>query len=160
MSTPKRKEHPHKDPVKKAVPVKPKRKTTKSVGRPTGYRRTICPKVIQWGADGKTWTSIAALLGITRDTLYQWTERHPEFSDAMKLSRQLAQMWWEDTLAQQARGELPGGNATAAIFAMKNQFPDDYKDRREIEHTGELKLVEVDFMGFDEDAVEAEWEEI
>jgi hypothetical protein len=76
---------------------------------------------------------------------------HPEFSDTMKMARCLAQEWWEDTLAGQARGRYEGGSATAAIFAMKNQFPDDYRDRREhyVEVTDTVEIEYIDHVGYE-----------
>lgn len=120
-------------------------------GRPTKYDPAYCAKAIELGKRGKTWTAIAAALGIARETLYAWSDTYPDFSDALKLARVHAQVWWEDTMQGQARGKYEGSNATAMIFAVKNQFPDDYRDRREIDHSGELKIVELNFEGFDGD---------
>lgn len=119
------------------------------IGRPSKYDPTYCEVAIRMGERGKTWTAIAAELGVVRDTLYNWMDEHDEFFDAMKASRHAAQQWWEDTLQMQARGELESGaSATAAIFAMKNQFPDDYRDRRE--HKVEANVVELDFLGYED----------
>lgn len=136
-----------------------KRRNNKPVGRPSVYRKEMCQRAVELGKEGKTWTAIANHLGITRETIYAWIDTKPEFSYAMNLSRAMAMEWWEKTLQGQALGEIPGGSATAAIFAMKNQFPDDYKDRREVDHSGELKVVEVSFLGYD-DAIDAEYEEV
>jgi hypothetical protein len=100
------------------------------------------------GQEGKTWTAIAATIGVARETLYDWMDKKPDFSDAMKQSRHMAQLWWEDTLQGQSRGAFEGGNATAAIFAMKNQFPDDYRDRRE-HQVDTTQTIELNFLGFD-----------
>jgi len=135
------------------------RRNGKPLGRPSVYRDDMCKTAIALGKKGKTWTAIANELGVSRETIYTWMDIHPNFLDAMKLSRGMAMQWWEQTLQGQALGELPGGSATAAIFAMKNQFPDDYRDRREVDHSGELKVVEVSFLGYDE-AIEAEFEEV
>lgn len=62
-----------------------------------------------------------------------------------------AQEWWETTGQGQSRGKYDGGSAASLTFMMKNQFPDDYRDRREIDHSGELKIVELNFEGFDGD---------
>ena len=120
-------------------------------GRPSKYDPAYCDLAIELGEQGKTYTSIANAIGVHRDTLYEWRDVHPDFSDALKVSRGKAMEWWEDTLQGQARGRFEGANATSAIFAMKNQFPDDYRDRKEVKHDGELKLVEVSFTGYEED---------
>jgi hypothetical protein len=135
-------------------------KKSNPVGRPTSYRPEYCTTVVHLGIEGKSYAAIANELGTTRETLYTWMEKHPEFLDAMKRSRLAAMQWWEDTLMDQARGRVIGGSTTAAIVAMKNQFPDDYKDRREVDVSGQLKVVTVDFVGFEEDAIDVEYEEI
>lgn len=125
--------------------------TTKHAGgRPPKYCKTYCKRAIEMGKDGKTWTAIAATLDVTRDTLYRWMDVYPEFSDAMKKSREHAAQWWEDTLQDQARGKIEGGSTTAAIFAMKNQFPDDYKDRKDLK-VDTHNTFDINFMGYDPD---------
>ncbi|MGL4566031.1 MAG: hypothetical protein ACRCVD_12110 [Halioglobus sp.] len=119
-------------------------------GRPTKYKPKYCELAIELGQQGKSYAAIANAIGVVRETLYDWMEQHPPFSDAMKRSRMAALEWWEATGQGQARGTIEG-NATAMIFMMKNQFPDDYRDRREIKHDGELKIVEMDFTGFNDD---------
>lgn len=117
-------------------------------GRPSKYdAEEHCKLAVAHGTDGKTYTAIANAIGITRDTLYRWMDEHPEFSDAMKKSRELAMQWWEERMQSMAlTGE---GNATAMIFAMKNQFPDDYKDRKEHKVEADLELYhELDFTGY------------
>lgn len=132
---------------KKRYKVSPKRAPI-TRGRPTKYRVEMCDKVITLGEEGTTWTGIAVELKITRDTLYAWKDKHEEFSYALSRARISAQMWWEKRLRGQATDGV--GSATAAIFAMKNQFPDDYKDRKEhrVEFPG---FFEIDFQGYEEE---------
>ena len=110
----------------------------------------MCDLVIELGKQGKSITAMANACDVSRETMYTWMDIHPEFLDAIKRARGHAQQWWEDTGQEQARGDIQG-NATAMIFMMKNQFPDDYRDRREVDHSGELKVVAIDFTGFEED---------
>jgi hypothetical protein len=111
----------------------------------------MCDKVIKLGKQGKSITAMANACGVARETMYAWMDLYPDFSDAIKLARQHAMEWWETTGQGQSRGKYEGSNATSMIFMMKNQFPEDYRDRREIDHSGELRLVEIDFSGFEED---------
>lgn len=129
---------------RKANPKSPR------TGRPSTYKPEYCQVAIELGKEGKTITAIANKIGVSRETLYSWMDYNPDFSDAIKLARQHAQEWWEETGQGQSRGRFEGSNATAMIFMMKNQFPDDYRDRREIDHSGELKIVELDFTGYDD----------
>jgi hypothetical protein len=49
---------------------------------------------------------MAADLGVSRDTLYEWERVHPEFADALGLARVHVQAYWED-IAQEAIGKRP-----------------------------------------------------
>lgn len=117
----------------------------------TVYTSEFCALAVEMGKEGKTKTAIAAACGVSRNTVYDWMEAHEEFGEAIKESVALAQAWWENILRSQATGSE--GNATSAIFAMKNQFPDQYRDRREhtVEHAG---FIEIDFLGYEPDADE------
>lgn len=108
-------------------------------GRPTKYEPTMCEQAITLGAEGKSKTQIARTLGISRDSMHEYTKVHSEFSDALKRASDLAQAWWED----EGQAGLRLGkdfNATAFIFQMKNRFRDDYRDKQEIEHEGKPGL--------------------
>ena len=124
-------------------------------GRPTKYDTAMCDTVRELGKQGLTHTAIAATLDVSRETLYRWRDEYEDFSDALKAARSAAQHKWERILMGQANGSI-NGNATAAIFAMKNQFPDDYRDRREMDVKAEVGVFEIDFTGYDEDEDEAE----
>lgn len=113
------------------------------------YDPSFCDQVIELGKKGKTKTQMAAKFGVSRNTIYDWMNKYPDFQEAMDVAVSAAQNWWEKQLQRQTKtGE---GSATAAIFAMKNQFPDQYKDRKETHHSGELGVFELDFTGFAED---------
>lgn len=102
------------------------------VGRPTKYDPEYCQEAIDYMAEGYSVTAFAGHIGVARSTVFKWAEEHPEFSDALKTAQAMAAMWWEDTLRTVARtGE---GNASAAIFGVKNRSTEDWKDKQEIDH--------------------------
>lgn len=119
------------------------------VGRPTAFRDSFHDDVIDYARGGLSYAAIAVKLGVSRDSLYEWMRNDPDFSDTMKRAREIAMAWWEETLKGQATGTVDGGSATAAIFAMKNQFPDDYRDRKELKVDAEVGVFEIDFQGYD-----------
>lgn len=103
----------------------PKRKG----GRPTKYDPSwMLDKVVEAGRLGATKEKMAAMIGISKDTLYKWIEEHDEFSDAIKEGELLSQVWWENFGQSAALGAVEGFNSTAWIFSMKNRFPDRYRD--------------------------------
>ncbi len=119
-------------------------------GRPSSYKPEYCDIAIELGQQGETLAGIAAEIGVHRETLNNWRNEYPEFFDALNKARAHSQRWWEKTLMQQAREGT--GNATAAIFAMKNMFPDDYRDRKEHHIDAEIGVHEINFTGYHEDA--------
>ena len=102
-------------------------------GRPTKYKAEYCQAAIDFMAEGYSVTAFAGHIGVARSTVFKWAEEKPEFSDALKTAQAMAAKWWEDTLRQVAR--TGDGNASAAIFGVKNRSGEDWRDKQEIDHT-------------------------
>ncbi len=92
-----------------------------------------------WAMDGLTDTQIARNLGIGRTTFYKWKNEHPEFANALMLSRDVADREVENALYKAAKK----GNITAMIFWLKNRKPDEWRDKRDPDLSGDL-LAKVD----------------
>ncbi|WP_386681854.1 hypothetical protein [Loktanella sp. R86503] len=90
-----------------------------------------------------------SLLGISRDTFYRWQKEYPEFSDAVKGVKHRSQAWWEQQGRIATFGGTDGFNATSYIFNMKNRFPDEWKDRHELAHSGGVTISVIDNFGHD-----------
>jgi len=109
-------------------------------GRPTAYDPAMCEQVLPFMEQGYSTTALAGHLGVARSTVYLWMEQHPEFSDAVKQGMAASAIWWENCLRDCAsKGE---GNATSAIFGLKNRASDDWRDKKDVDHTssdGSLK---------------------
>lgn len=137
--------------TKKKTPSKPSKKkpcpTCKGSGKqgrgqPTKYKASYCQRLIKHREAGKSFESFAGVIGAHRDTLYEWEKTHDEFSDAIKKGTEKALNQWEAWLIDGMLGprEVDGKkigptkfNVAACIFAMKNLFPDMYRDRMEID---------------------------
>lgn len=65
------------------------------MGRPTLYKPEYCKKVIDHMAKGLSFESFAGTIDTNRDTLYQWTKVHPDFSDAHKTGVDKSLLHWE-----------------------------------------------------------------
>ncbi len=117
----------------------PKRKG----GRPTKYDPSwMLDAIIEAGRLGATKEKMAAMIGISKDTLYRWIEEDPEFSDAIKEGELLSQVWWENAGQLAAIGTVEGFNSTAWIFSMKNRFPDRYRDVKVTELNSNQALID------------------
>lgn len=84
--------------------------------------------------DGYSVTAFAGHIGVARSTVFKWAEEHPAFSDALKTAQAMAAMWWEECLRNNA---MTGqGNASAAIFGVKNRSALEWRDKQEQEISG------------------------
>lgn len=102
-------------------------------GRPTKYRPEYCQQIIDHMAQGLSKEAFAGAIGVHKETIYNWAEANPEFSDAIKNGEQVCRLFWESLGIQGATGS-DAFNATAWIFNMKNRFHEEWRDRHE--HTG------------------------
>lgn len=111
------------------------------VGAPTKYNPEFHPSdFIEKSKKGKTFAQIAASWDISRDTLWKWTDRHKEFSDAVKKGRELAEDWYMN-LGQGAlvgKAEIDGEPVKVDlgwhVWLTKNMFK--WSDRQQMEHSG------------------------
>ena len=65
-----------------------------------------------WARDGLTDEQIAGNIGITATTLYEWKNRFPEISEALKKGKEVVDYQVENALLSSALD----GNTTAQIF--------------------------------------------
>lgn len=63
-------------------------------------------------------------LGVTLETMRRWGHAHPEFKDALIISRHLLNAFWSN----KARVSIdkPGINASVLITILKGRFPEFY----------------------------------
>lgn len=134
-------------------------------GRPAEYNEKFHnPWVRSLAREGLNGKQIAAELGITERTLYNWAKRYPEFFQCLNEGRQSSDAQVEAALFRKAIGgtvketrkvvikdEKNGKenkhvemveierevmpDTGAAIFWLKNRQPDKWRDKREYEHT-------------------------
>ena len=86
-------------------------------------------------SQGKSYQSLAPLLGVSRKTIYNWETKHPEWAAAKVIAQELRLLWVENNLIGLAQGDIKG-QAAAAIFYAKNACPDEFKDKREVVASG------------------------
>lgn len=110
-------------------------------GRPTKYKAEMCDTVIELMKEGASKTEVCAELGISFETLSQWTDPESEyfkqeFSEAIKRGLQLCQAWWE----RKGRTSLENKDFsyTGWYMNMKNRFK--WADRQETKHEGSLTV--------------------
>lgn len=104
------------------------------MGRPTDYRAEYCDLLAEHFAEGYSFESFGGVVGVSKQTLYNWCEAHPEFLDSKKSHETASQLVWEKRLRSLATGGE--GNATAIIFGLKNRASDSWRDVKATEITG------------------------
>jgi transcriptional regulator with XRE-family HTH domain len=143
-----------------------KAKKPPTKGRPSVYHPEEHPLLARrMTAEGKTLADIAEAIGINRSTITEWRETHPIFSAAIKLGREDATDRVERALIERATGYtypsekivvVSGGqgmgssvervkitehcppDTAAAKFYLSNRRPEDWKEKSEVEITGDL----------------------
>lgn len=114
-----------------------------------------------WARNGLTNDQIASNIGISRETLNQWSHKYPDISDALKKGKEVVDIQVENALLKRALGykftevtkervynSLTGcyemkvtkqvvkevqPDTTAQIFWLKNRKPTDWRDRKDID---------------------------
>lgn len=125
------------------------------MGRPSKFDPTKCAQAERLCKLGATDKELAEFFEVSEDTINAWKKDHPEFSEALKSGKQLADAMVGERLFQRATGyshpdvhisNYQGSitkteitkhyapDTTACIFWLKNRRPDLWRDR--VEHTG------------------------
>jgi hypothetical protein len=110
----------------------------RQVGQPSKYRPEYCAGVIKCGKTGASLTAFAASIGVGRRTIHNWEQTHEAFADACEIAKAHACAWWETKMREVASGDGGPGAATVAMFGVKNFGRQDFEDRRQMEHVGQV----------------------
>ena len=89
-------------------------------GRPTNYRDHFPEQLIEHMARGKSFESFGAYANCGVSTLYDWVDRHEEFSEAKSIGELKSLDHWEE-IASAAAFEK-SYNAAIIIYTMKCRF--------------------------------------
>lgn len=124
------------------------------------YETHVKPKLLlieAWARDGLTDKMIATNLDISEDSFYKYKKEHPEFSESLKRGKEEIDVMVENALLKSALGyeydeeeltkmgdivtlrKQAHPNTTALIFWLKNRKSKEWRDKQELEHTGQLE---------------------
>ena len=129
------------------------------VGRPTKYEgEATLKKTRKFVEAGFTLEQLAIGLDVNEDTIHEWQNVHPEFSELLKETKAFCDEVIERSLFNRARGmtrktvtiesdgtttekieDVPP-DATSMIFWLKNRKRELWKDRQDIEHSGTVDI--------------------
>ena len=105
-------------------------------GRPSDYRPEYCQQVIDFMAQGYSLSAFAGEIRQARETIYRWTMAHSEFCDAVARARMARVRALETKLLKSRKG----AETSAAIFALKNADPAEWRDMKFTEHKHSLSV--------------------
>lgn len=107
------------------------RRVQRKRGRPTDYRPEFSETAHQLYSQGATDLEVADALGIASSTLYLWQQKHPEFSEAIKLGKEPADARVERSLYNRAVGysfdavKIMQDKGTPVIVPYREHVPPD-----------------------------------
>ena len=93
-------------------------------------------KIEGWARDGLTDKQIAQNMGIGYSTLQTWKQEHQDIQDTLKKSKDVVDRMVENALFQNALS----GNTTAQIFWLKNRKPEQWREKQNIEMSGDMNV--------------------
>ena len=108
------------------------------------FKPDMCETMISMGLQGASQKMIWSELGINKDVARTWCKNHPEFADALEMSKVHSQAYWERELLANVGNKA--FNSRLAEIALRGQFQEDYKETREHKVEGKVEIV-VDFNG-------------
>jgi hypothetical protein len=98
--------------------------------------------ILELGKQGASQKAMYAAVNISKSTAAKWKEEDPEFKEIMDLATTHGQAYWENMML--ANVDSRTFNSRVAEIALRGQYPDDYKDNREIKANIKQEVV-VDF---------------
>ena len=137
------------------------------MARPSSYDPEFAEQAKKLALLGATDQEVADFFEIDVRTVYRWKHDYDEFCQALKVGKEVADERVERSLYQKAIGYeqdeikifMPGGttepvyapfrakiapDTTAAIFWLKNRRSQDWRDKQDVEHTGEVTVNRVE----------------
>jgi len=131
-------------------------------GRPTKFSKDLKDRIQFLARKGLTNEEMASVFGVTRQTFFNWQTKHKEFFDALNDWKDKADSEIERSLYERAfgythpetkvfcnNGEIITEQVTrhyppdptSMIFWLKNRKPDKWRDKTNIEHSGDVTVM-------------------
>lgn len=133
----------------------------KENGRPSKFEQ-VKDMLYKMASYGMTDKQMADVVGVSEQTVNNWKLKDPNFLESLKAEKEIADARVERSLFERATGYshaedkifndngtplvVPtvkhyAPDTTAAIFWLKNRKPKEWRDKQDIEHSGELSQV-------------------
>lgn len=141
-------------------------------GRPTKYDEAFARQAAKLCELGATDIELADFFDVDVRTIYEWRNVHEEFSQAVIAGKDSADTRVERAFFNRAvgytfeaekifqhQGEIVRApyrehvppDAGAALNWLKNRRPADWRDKQEVEHSGEVSVTRIELVAPDHD---------
>lgn len=111
---------------------------------PIKYKPEFCEQIIAHMSAGRSFESFGGVIGVGRDTLYQWKKKRRVFSDAIEVGASKSRLYWE-SIGQAAmmgtdlvqvnddgtreRVSTKRFNTHMYSLQVRNRFPNEWSER-------------------------------
>lgn len=95
---------------------------------PGTYDPKWCDQLIEHAETGLSFEAFGATARVSKQTLYEWVKKYPEFADAKKLFESISLKWWEQTGMDGMNNKTAFFKTAVWIYNMRNRF--GWKDAR------------------------------
>jgi len=135
------------------------------MARPSKYKPEFIEQAAKLAALGATDREVAEFFGVDERTLHRWKHEHDGFCQSLKVGKATADERVEQSLYRRAIGyaqddthfsayegavtqtpyvkQIPP-DTTAAIFWLKNRKPVEWRDKQEVQHSGEVQITKIE----------------
>lgn len=131
------------------------------VGRPSKYKPEFAAQAEKLCKLGATDIELADFFGVEVRTFYRWMAEYDEFCQSVKASKEIADERVKRSLYERATGyerdetdirviegrivqtqirKFYPPDTTACIFWLKNRMKDEFRDKIETEHSGDVGI--------------------
>lgn len=148
-------------------------------GRPTRYKQEYAEQAYKLCLLGATDVEMADFFQVAESTLNLWKKRHPEFSESITRGKLLADAEVAEKLYQRAKGysheavkifnhqgaemivpyvEHYPPDTQAASLWLRNRQPAKWRDKQDVEHSGEIKTAPpvIQILPYDDETDQAD----
>jgi hypothetical protein len=99
-------------------------------GRPSKYDESFPDLLIDHMSKGFSFASFAGVVSVTRDTLYKWVDKHPDFKEAKGIATSRSMLWLEGIMLKHMVHTQRGARVDPNLwkYLMTVRFKEDYTE--------------------------------
>jgi len=102
------------------------------------WKKKYCEMLVDHMAKGLSIEAFAGEIGVTRNCVYKWRERHECFEKAFEQGKAKQHLFFEKMGIHAMAGKIKNFPASTYIFTMKNKL--GWKDKVEVDNNGSINI--------------------